>query len=84
VSVPRNDGYKWVLSTHGALHYLTPATTHALTSRAYFPHLISAPFHSGLIVVFATSAALSALAALASLMQGRRLPAASTIEGAIA
>jgi hypothetical protein len=34
------------------------------------PHLISAPFHDGLIVVFATAAALSAVAAVASLMRG--------------
>ena len=42
----------------------------ALTGRAFFPHLISAPFHDGLTVVFATAAGLSAVAAVASLMRG--------------
>jgi hypothetical protein len=41
-----------------------------LTGRAFFPHLISAPFHDGLDVVFATATGLSAAAAVASLMRG--------------
>jgi hypothetical protein len=59
-----------LLRQHHALHYLSPAGRQALTGRAFFPHLISAPFHDGLIVVFATAAALSAVAAVASLMRG--------------
>jgi len=70
-----------LLSSHGALHYLNTGARQALTGRAYFPHLISAPFHSGLVVVFATSAALSAVAALASLMRGPRAPSTSTTQG---
>jgi hypothetical protein len=59
-----------LLSQYHALHYLSPAGRQALTGRAFFPHLISAPFHAGLIVVFATAAGLSAVAAVASLMRG--------------
>ena len=60
-----------LLSSHGDLHLLSPAGRHAITGRAFFPHLISAPFHDGLVVVFATAAGLSAIAALASLARGR-------------
>src|SRR6201996_1336844 len=44
-----------LLAGQGALHYLSDAGRQALTSRAYFPHLISTPFHDGLVIVFATS-----------------------------
>ncbi len=59
-----------LLSQHHALHYLSPAGRQALTGQAFFPHLIAAPFHDGLVVVFATAAGLSAVAAVASLMRG--------------
>jgi MFS family permease len=59
-----------LLSQNHALHYLSPAGRQALTGRAFFPHLISAPFHDGLAVVFATAAGLSAVAAVASLSRG--------------
>jgi MFS family permease len=60
-----------LLSEYHALHYLSPAGRRALTGRGFFPHLISAPFHDGLIIVFATAAGLSAVAAVASLLRGR-------------
>jgi MFS family permease len=71
-----------LLSQYHALHYLSPAGLHALTGRKFFPQLISAPFHDGLIVVFATAAALSAVAALASLLRGGRSPLTPPTEGA--
>jgi hypothetical protein len=43
-----------------------------LTGRAFFPDLISAPFHHGLTVVFAVATALAAVAAVASLLRGAR------------
>ena len=43
-----------------------PANRQVLTGRQFFPHLISAPFHQGLTVVFAVAAGLAVLAALAS------------------
>jgi hypothetical protein len=73
-----------LLASHGALHYLTDAGRRALTGRAFFPHLISTPFQDGLDIVFATSAVLSAIAAIASLLRGGRttLSPTTTTEGA--
>jgi len=59
---------------------LPSANRQTLTGRVFFPHLISAPFHQGLTIVFLVAAALSVLAALASLMRGghESAPAIST------
>ncbi|WP_244215651.1 MFS transporter [Kitasatospora purpeofusca] len=48
-----------------------------LTGREFFPHLISGPFHDGLMVVFSLAIAMSLVAAVASLLRGRtgRAPA---------
>jgi MFS family permease len=51
---------------------LGAADRRALTGREFFPHLIAGPFQHGLVVVFATAAGLSVLAALASLLRGPR------------
>jgi MFS family permease len=59
-----------LLTQYHALHYLSPAGREALTGRAFFPHLISAAFHHGLVIVFVSAASLSAVAAIASLMRG--------------
>ena len=48
------------------------ATRPALTSKQYFPHLIAAPFHHGLVVVFTAAIAMSVLGALVSLLRGRQ------------
>ena len=61
-----------LLAPSGVLARLPAASQAALTGRTYFPSLLSGPFHSGLIVVFTVSAALSVLAGLASLLRGRR------------
>jgi MFS family permease len=58
-----------LVSAH-ALSSLPAASQQVLTGREYFPALISAPFHHGLVVVFAVSAALAAVAAVASLLRG--------------
>ncbi|MFJ4667890.1 MFS transporter [Kitasatospora purpeofusca] len=42
-----------------------------LTGREFFPHLISGPFHDGLMVVFSLAIAMSLVAAVASLLRGR-------------
>ncbi|MFJ8435819.1 MFS transporter [Kitasatospora sp. NPDC094019] len=42
-----------------------------LTGREFFPHLISGPFHDGLVVVFALAIAMSLVGAVASLLRGR-------------
>jgi MFS family permease len=61
-----------LLASSGALSSLSAAHQRNLTGRAFFPNLISEPFHQGLLVVFSVAAALSVLAALASLMRGGR------------
>jgi len=52
------------------LNSLPAAAADRLTSRPFFPQLISAPFHSGLAVVFAFSAVLCLIAAVASWVRG--------------
>ena len=61
-----------LLSTNGVLSTLSPANQQILTGREFFPNLLSGPFHQGLIVVFAVAAGLGLLAALASLLRGKR------------
>jgi MFS family permease len=61
-----------LLAPSGALSSLPHASRAVLTGRRFFPQLISAPFHHGLVVVFTVGAALSVLAALASLLRGGR------------
>jgi MFS family permease len=55
-----------------AVPSLPGADQRTLTGREFFPHLISEPFHQGLVVVFAVAAGLSVLAGLASLLRGGR------------
>ena len=48
-----------------------PAAQRAvLTGNQFFPHLISAPFHHGLIIVFTAAALMSATGAVVSLLRG--------------
>jgi MFS family permease len=61
-----------LLASMGVLSSLPAASQRILTGRAFFPDLISGPFHHGLVVVFAVAACLAALAGLASLMRGGR------------
>jgi MFS family permease len=61
-----------LLAPMHALAPLSEASRRILTGREFFPELISGPFHQGLVVVFAVSAALSVLAGLASLLRGGR------------
>ena len=53
-------------------HPARAATSPTLTGREFFPHLISGPFHDGLVVVFATAIAMSLVAAAASLLRGEQ------------
>ncbi|MDP9848291.1 MFS transporter [Streptosporangium lutulentum] len=59
-----------LLGSAGVLHQLPPATVTTLTSKAFFPNLLSAPFHDGLIVVFVLAAVLAAAGAVVSLFRG--------------
>jgi MFS family permease len=66
-----------LLSSMGVLSSLPGGSQRILTGRAFFPDLISGPFHHGLVIVFAVAAGLAALAGLASLMRGGRYPGAA-------
>jgi len=61
-----------LLAPSGALSTLSASSRNLLTGHAYFPQLISEPFHHGLVVVFAFATGLSVIAGLASLLRGRR------------
>jgi MFS family permease len=61
-----------LLTTHHATQGISPHDMSVLTSTQFFPQLISAPFHHGLMVVFTTAAVMSALAAVTSALRGGR------------
>ena len=54
------------------LDHLPAANAATLTGRQFFPHLVSQPFHDGLVVVFSMAIAMSVVAAGASLVRSRR------------
>jgi MFS family permease len=60
-----------LLAANGALSALSNSARQVVTGREFFPHLISGPFHQGLVIVFALAAGLAALAGVASLFRGR-------------
>jgi MFS family permease len=60
------------------LSHMSPAHAAYLSGREFFPHLITAPFHSGLGVAFAFAIAANVLAAIASFFTGRRKRAAAS------
>jgi len=70
----------YLLAQQGALSSLTQANQKLLTGREFFPNLISGPFHNGLVLVFAVSAALGLIAAVVSLMRGSGQPAAEAAD----
>jgi hypothetical protein len=59
-----------LLTPSGALNTLPVANQQTLTGRTFFPHLISSPFHDGLVVVFSVAAGLALIGAIASLLRG--------------
>jgi len=61
-----------LLTSGHVLSTLPAASQQILIGREFFPSLISAPFHQGLVVVFVVAAALAAVAAFASLLRGGR------------
>jgi MFS family permease len=61
-----------LLGSTNVLSTLPAANREVLTGHHFFPHLISGPFHDGLVVVFIVAAGLSLLGALASLLRGGR------------
>ncbi|HEX4697981.1 MAG TPA: MFS transporter, partial [Actinomycetes bacterium] len=63
---------KNLLGPTGELQRLPHHDVATLTGHEFFPRLINGPFHHGLIVVFTAAAAMTVVAALASLMRGSR------------
>jgi MFS family permease len=61
-----------LLAPSGVLATLPRRNVAVLTGRQFFPHLISGPFHHGLIIVFTAAAAMSVLGAATSLLRGRQ------------
>jgi MFS family permease len=62
-----------LLGSGGAniLSSLPAAAQKTLVGNEFFPHLISGAFHNGLVVVFIAAAAMSVIAAVASLVRGK-------------
>ena len=54
------------------LRSLTPAQQAHLTSRAFFPSLISSPFQHGLVIILTFSIVMCLLAAWASWLRGAK------------
>ncbi|HEY2314373.1 MAG TPA: MFS transporter [Streptosporangiaceae bacterium] len=73
---------KSLLAPSGALAKLPPHNAAVLTGKEFFPHLISGPFHHGLVIVFSAAIAMSVIGAVISLLRGRQFyysePAAAT------
>jgi MFS family permease len=61
-----------LLSNSGVLARLPRRGAAVLTGNQFFPHLISGPFHHGLIIVFTAAALMSLTGAVVSLMRGRQ------------
>ncbi len=59
-----------LLRPSGVLGRLRKPDAAVLTSKEYFPHLISGPFHHGLVIVFSVAIAMSLAGAVVSLLRG--------------
>ena len=68
-------GYNPIQNLLAPSHVLAHLPAHnvaVLTGRQFFPHLISAPFHHGLVIVFTAAAIMSVTGALVSLLRGKQ------------
>jgi MFS family permease len=63
---------KQLLGPTGALQKLPPHQVAYITSRSFFPNLISEPFAGGLHLAFTFAAAATAIAIVASALRGKR------------
>jgi MFS family permease len=61
-----------LLGPSGVLHKLPHDQAAQLTGKEFFPHLISQPFHHGLVLAFTMAIAMSIVGAAASLMRGQK------------
>ena len=63
------------------LHALPASNAQTLTGREFFPHLISGPFHDGLMVVFWLAIAMAVIGAVASALPGKAAAEEETAAG---
>jgi MFS family permease len=61
-----------LLAQSGELSKLPAGNVAVLTGKQFFPHLISGPFHHGLVIVFSAAIVMSVAGALVSLTRGRQ------------
>jgi MFS family permease len=59
-----------LLGPSGELSKLPKANVDTLTGKEFFPHLISGPFHNGLVIVFGVAAAMMVVGAIAAFISG--------------
>ena len=68
-----------LLSQAGVLNTLPARNVATLTSKQFFPHLISGPFHHGLMIVFTAAALMAVCGAAVSWLRGKK-PGPSSAE----
>jgi MFS family permease len=61
-----------LLTPSGILSKLPAHNVAVLTGKQFFPNLISAPFHHGLVIVFTAAAIMAIAGALVSLLRGKQ------------
>jgi MFS family permease len=61
-----------MLQPSGTLARLPAHNAAVLTGKQFFPHLISAPFHHGLVIVFTAAAIMSIFGAIVSMLRGKQ------------
>jgi hypothetical protein len=61
-----------LLAPTGALARLPAANQATLTGKEFFPHLMTAPFHHGLVIVFSAAALMTLAGAFFSSIRGGR------------
>jgi hypothetical protein len=61
-----------LLAPSGVLSKLPAHNVAVLTGKQFFPHLISAPFHHGLVIVFTAAAIMAVAGAVVSLLRGKQ------------
>jgi MFS family permease len=61
-----------LLAPSGILSKLPAHNVAVLTGKQFFPHLIAAPFHHGLVIVFTAAAIMSVTGAVVSLLRGKQ------------
>ena len=61
-----------LLAPSGVLAHLPAHNVAVLTGKQFFPNLISAPFHHGLVIVFTAAAIMSVTGAVVSLLRGKQ------------